>query len=66
MRDIGIIGCKGIANGKRLPSLKKRETARAIAFRDTHRERAEQAYTAPCIPKGSCSSARLGADCRFD
>ena len=41
--NIGIIGCGGIANGKHMPSLKKIENVRMIAFCDIIPERAEKA-----------------------
>ena len=40
---VGIIGCGGIANGKHLPSLKKLENVRLVAFCDIIVERAEKA-----------------------
>ena len=40
---IGIIGCGGIAFGKHMPSLKKVENAKMVAFCDIIPERAEKA-----------------------
>ena len=40
---IGIIGCGGIANGKHMPSVKKVENARMVAFCDIVEERAIKA-----------------------
>lgn len=45
MREVrvGIIGCGGIANGKHLPSLKKLDNVKIVAFCDLVLERAEKA-----------------------
>ncbi len=45
MRDVvvGIIGCGGIANGKHMPSLKKLDNVKMVAFCDIVKERAEKA-----------------------
>ncbi len=40
---VGIIGCGGIANGKHMPSLKKVENVKMVAFCDIIPERAEKA-----------------------
>ncbi len=40
---IGIVGCGGIANGKHMPSLKRVENAKMVAFCDIIKERAEKA-----------------------
>lgn len=39
----GIIGCGGIANGKHMPSLKKLDNVKMVAFCDIVKERAEKA-----------------------
>ena len=39
--QIAVIGCGGIAQGKHLPSLKKLEFVKIVAFCDLIRERAE-------------------------
>lgn len=43
MVKVGIIGCGGIANGKHLPSLKKLQNVKLVAFCDIDRSRAEKA-----------------------
>jgi len=45
MREVkvGIIGCGGIANGKHMPSLKKLENVKMVAFCDIIEERAQKA-----------------------
>ena len=41
--NIGIIGCGGIANNKHMPSLRKIENVRIVAFCDIVLEKSEQA-----------------------
>ncbi len=41
--QVGIIGCGGIAFGKHLPSLSKRQQVELVAFCDVKKEKAEQA-----------------------
>ena len=41
--NVGIIGCGGIANGKHMPSLKKIENVRMVAFCDIIPEKAQKA-----------------------
>ncbi len=48
--NIGIIGCGGIANGKHMPSLKKIDNVRMIAFCDVIPERAEKAAREYGVP----------------
>lgn len=47
---IGIIGCGGIANGKHLPALSKRDDVELVAFCDIVLERAEKAAKEYGVP----------------